>query len=614
MDLQGYYLYPVGYTGTTPSFNQPTLTVNVVPYITGIKTALSSLGGNDAPDLYARTALGHYPVRGGEIINGTIINGETIKVSGFNLEGATCTVGGVSSGTLSGASSPWPLTLVPGAKSGKLEATVSSVAAINNTNNNKKLYNKGAKTANNDKLTDDVELDVWQFKSDAVKPSNGTITDAVMKINPSTGFVGFAFANGADRFSMPSANKSYAYRQRNWDDYGSVGLAYGSNGTAHAVAAARDTNFKNYEGGFGDAAGPFTYFSSADAAGDVNSANGGYAGTGGFKLESLGTPAANAVINKKRIQSPSLAISTAGVYLAYYDAITDQIRFRYKAQVRTNSVANRPMETPIGDYSLIAGGSTGNTPGKFVSIAVKPGTDEADDVVVAVWYTGNDLVYAYKTKPANDNDASSGSSTPAAGHWSKPVTIFENAGEYCQIAVDKAGGVHIAAYDGAKADLLYAFMESYTKAAEVKKCTVDSYGITGTNITLDVAYSAANGKPVPYIGYYADSAMRPKLAYLVLPNPIPTDPAKFNPAPAGADDNGKMSGEWEIAFVPTTGRPEKDRVNVGVWKDADGIIKDSTIGTTSSNTSDGLVYGNGTNNPILGYIIRTGTIETAQKK
>ena len=75
-----------------------------------------------------------------------------------------------------------------------------------------------------------------------------------------------------------------------------------------------------------------------------------------------------------------------------------------------------------------------------------------------------------------------------------------------------------------------------------------------------------------------------------------------------------MSGEWEIAFVPTTGRPEKDRVNVGVWKDADGIIKDSTIGTTSSNTSDGLVYGNGTNNPILGYIIRTGTIETAQKK
>ena len=609
VDLKGYYLYPVGYTENAPAFNKPALTVNVVPYITGIKTALSSLGGNEE-DLYARTALGHYPVK----------DKEAITVSGFNLAGATCTVGGVSSGTLSGASSPWTLTLDPAAKSGELKATVSSVAAINNTNNNYRPYNKGAKTANNDKLNDDVELDVWEFESDAVKPSNGTITDAVMKINPSTGFVGFAFANGADRFSMPSATQSYAYRQRNWDDYGSVGLAYGSNGTAHAVAAARDTNFKNYEGGFGDAAGPFTYFSSADAVttNEVNSAGGGYAGTGGFKLESLGTPATNAVINKKRIQSPSLAISTAGVYLAYYDAITDQIRFRYRAQVRTNSVANRPIETPIGDYSLIAGGSTGNTPGKFVSIAVKPGTNEADDVVVAVWYTGNDLVYAYKTNPANDNDASStAAATPAAGHWSKPVTIFQNAGEYCQVAVDKAGGVHIAAFDGAKADLLYAFMSSYNKAAEVKKCTVDSYGITGTNITLDVAYSAANGKPVPYIGYYADSAMRPKLAYLVLPDPLPTDPAKFkqlNPAPAGADDNGKMSGEWEIAFVPTTGRPEKDRVNVGVWKDANGIIKDSTSGTTSSNTSNGLVYGNGTNNPILGYIIRTGTIETAQKK
>ena len=629
--ITAYCIYPVAYEndGITPSYNRASVKLNVVPYITGVRTALSKLGGNNDPDMGARTALGHYPVS----------DGEKIKIHGFNLAGAAYTVGGVPipAGNVSGTESPWDLTLPANALSGKLTAAVGGIEASNNKNTNTKDYNKAKKTANNDTLTDDVELDVWQFNSDAVKPANGQVSDAVMKINPVKGFVGFAFANGADLFSMPSKDispsqpaKSYKKRQRNWDDYGSVGFAYGSDGTAHAVAAARDTNYDNYfTTNDKNVAGPFTYFSSTSSPNGTQP-NEGYSGTGGERLESIGVifPDApmvtvkgytkqNPTINKQRIQSPSFAISNAGVYLAYYDKITEQIRFRHKAQLNGTSVANRPTAPDYdnGKYSLIAGGSTGNSAGNFVSIAVKPGATEADDVVVAVWYTGDDLVYAYKTQPANDNDASSSASaTPSAGNWSKPVTIFENAGEYCQVAVDKDGGVHIAAFHSNEANLLYAFMSSYN-AAEVQTCTVDSHGIVGTNITLDVAYSAIGGKPVPYIGYYADSAMRPKLAYLVVPDTIPAD---FTQAPAGSDENGKMSGKWEIAFVPTSGKPEKNRVNVGVWKDASGVIKDSkiagTVKASSSNASDGEVYGNGTKNPILGYVIRKGTVETAQKK
>ena len=93
------------------------------------------------------------------------------------MAGAAYTVGGVTvpSANVTGTASQWTLTLPPlsttnsGAKSGKLEATVGGIEAINNKNNNDKLYNKGSKTANNDKLTDDVELDVWLFNSEAVK-------------------------------------------------------------------------------------------------------------------------------------------------------------------------------------------------------------------------------------------------------------------------------------------------------------------------------------------------------------------------------------------------------------------------------------------------------------
>ena len=240
--ITAYCIYPVAYEndGITPSYNRASVKLNVVPYITGVRTALSKLGGNNDPDMGARTALGHYPVS----------DGEKIKIHGFNLAGAAYTVGGVPipAGNVSGTESPWDLTLPANALSGKLTAAVGGIEASNNKNTNTKDYNKAKKTANNDTLTDDVELDVWQFNSDAVKPANGQVSDAVMKINPVKGFVGFAFANGADLFSMPSKDispsqpaKSYKKRQRNWDDYGSVGLAYGSDGTAHAVAAARDT-------------------------------------------------------------------------------------------------------------------------------------------------------------------------------------------------------------------------------------------------------------------------------------------------------------------------------------------------------------------------------------
>ncbi|WP_215905333.1 hypothetical protein, partial [Treponema phagedenis] len=243
-------------------------------------------------------------------------------------------------------------------------------------------------------------------------------------------------------------------------------------------------------------------FSAKDVAPGGSSAGEGYAGTGGYRLESLGTTIDN--MNKKRIQSPSLAISKEGRYLAYYDMLTDQIRFRHKSQLLTTSVYNEPTVTPVDHYSLIAGGRTGNTAGEFVSIAVKSGDTEADDVVVAVWYTGSSLMYAYKTNPANDNDADQTGSR--VGYWSKPKKVFENlssVGEYCQIAVDKNGGIHIAASDVGNTALVYAYMSDY-KGVDLKTCTIDSYGIIGTHITLDVALSE-KGKPIPYIGYFSNS-------------------------------------------------------------------------------------------------------------
>ncbi|MEL3906751.1 MAG: Ig-like domain-containing protein [Treponema sp.] len=637
-----YYLYPVGYAGDEPSFNKPAMSVNVVPYVTGIKTALSRLGGANDPNLYARTALGRYPVQ----------DKEKIEIQGFNLSGAAVTVGGVASGTLSGTASPWELTLAAGAKSGALELTAGSgsnaVSAINNLTDNAKLYNKAKKTASNDKLTDDLYLDVWEFNSQAAKPHRGVITEPVMRINPSNGMIGFAFANGPDYFSMSKGiSNSYTKWQRNYDDYGNVDFVYDSVGKSHGVVVGRDINSGGNQGG------KFAYFTSQWGTGSVSDQGANYNGQQSLRLESIGqvddmNGSGGAILDKTRIQHPSLAAAkrTANetrVYLAYYDGINDQIRFKYgtipDSLTYTSPPANNenPSPTRFGlfvdeaskravqpysqdNVSIVAGeyksGSavvnTGNTTGTYLSLGVVSGTTAASDTAVLIWFdeTNRMLKYTYKTNPQNGNHASQ--SGNGSGNWKKPIDVFDkmNVGEYCKIAVDKAGGIHIAAFDSDSADLKYAYLSSYN-AASFQTATVDSYGITGTHITLDVAYTAAAGKPVPYIGYYSASAGRSKLAYLV-------DTATgVSGSAQGTDDSGYFTGKWEVSVVPTARRVQQDNINVGVWKTAGGVIKNSVTGANNSGTENGTVHGNGTDNPVLGYAIRqamNGYIETAQKK
>ena len=163
-------------------------------------------------------------------------------------------------------------------------------------------------------------------------------------------------------------------------------------------------------------------------------------------------------------------------------------------------------------FSTIASPSMTAKAGTYVSIDVIKGTTVSDDVIVATWYDAsvNSWWYSYKKSPCNDNDLGS---TTGDGYWATPLLLRADAGENCQIAVDKAGGIHIASYDGAKADLLYAYLSSYDDNTP-QVVTVDAYAFTGTNIRLDTAVSADGKYVIPYIGYYMSSTQKPKMACL----------------------------------------------------------------------------------------------------
>ena len=286
----------------------------------------------------------------------------------------------------------------------------------------------------------------------------------------------------------------------------------------------------------------------------------------------------------------------------------------------------------ILDFQIIAEDITGTSnslgkPGSYVALDVIPkGTKIGNsttgyDIVVMVWYdeTSKKLKYTYNKV---DLAGVSGSDFEGSGktnqHWENPADIFEGAGQYCQIKADPKGGVHIAAYDSNSGDVRYAKLDTYSGTA--KTCLVDSSGIVGSNLTLDVALDAENGFAIPYISYYG--SVGPKMAYL-------TEAGKARASSTGksiADAPGTISdmftGYWEVTEIPSSYNVPKDRINVGVWKTKK---TDSSIGgvrTTStatySGTSTAVAKGNGTDNPVVAYEIRptsaTGYMETAQKK
>ena len=782
--------------------------VDIVPYITGIKTALSDLKKNN-PSVYARTALGHYSVAATE----------TIKITGFNLTGGTVkfTGGATASYNAEGIA----LTALSTAKSGSMSIAVNEVESLNNSNNDDghgsydktvnlattptgdktiftNYYNRQPNGDNNNRLTDDVVVDIWDLDPTAVYPmrQKGGIAQAIMKINPATDQLGFAFANGAAYFSMPGKtveaardtsvvawegfnvkefsklrDYSYTYWNGELEPFTSVGFAYDKYGYSYGVASGGDINsgsgnsidfFSFMTDRWGKALGDTDNSSSSDNTGRHKSSkhdqNSIRIETNGLKIDGA------SVFETKRIRSPSVVVSAHGnnasstdtnVYLAYFDVLTAQIRFRagnigetltgvnsnnynttkfykltkleksdttglsfysisespywnltdgnrvkiytdddegnkilvddYKnneyviynlhvnnkkfALLLSNSTStteplplydsststklmegtyyiqaipekskgffgnftntfgtnNKNNITPASSKTNVGIIASDSTAGEYISMGVIPkgstGGLSTDDVVVIVWY-GDDLKlhYAYNTTPSTIRGNGS-----TAG-WTS-TTLFtgdlEQAGEYCQLAVDAKGGIHIAGLDSTNSDLIYAYIAKYNEPNNVQTCIVDSSGIVGDNLMIDVAMngSGTDAKAIPRISYYNSSTKRPKLAYLV-------DTTQANPAGA---NNDLFTGKWECAVVPTSSKIDLsdsgNKINVGVWKDDYGVVKNSTPITKVQSvdhvnnyysTSYGIVGGNGSANAVLGYIIKkdstTNTIETAQMR
>lgn len=670
-------------TQTVDGALTPRYRMDIVPYITKVSTSLGSLKQNN-PTVYSRTAKGHYPVYLKTSGSGT--EGESVTLTGFNL-GANTTIT-ISGSTVSGDYNHSFYV----DKDGDAGDEYFEIISLNNKNNNDSygsaytslpetgntgnysiyneyFYNRQPNNDNNNLLTDDVVLDVWEFKDAAISQTSGYITEPIMKINPKNDMINFGFNNGPANFSMANGQStSFTTWVANFARFSTCGFTVDENGHTHGITVGLDTN-----PGSSSSAGRMTYLTDIWGTSQMDT-SGNYEGKNSSRIENIGAPAGTyngvtfdgALFIEDRFASPSLATAVHGdgtyVYLAYYDDLNAEVRFKYgnlsDAYYGTNtnnkSVSGHigitfgqfadQMAYGVGEkvhsafdsnkkpqyYSSIATPSTSAKSGNYVSIDVIKGASAAEDVIVATWYdaTNTAWYYSYKKKPCTDNDMGSGTGD---GYWRTPIKLKDEAGENCQITVDSKGGVHIAAYDGTNANLLYAYLSSYDDSSP-QVVTVDSYAFVGTNIRLDTAVSEDGNYIEAFIGYYMSSIQKPKLAKLkgVISASTVKDTREAVTIPAGVDSTTDAVIEsWESTVLPSSSRFADNYaysyVNVGVWKNAEtGKIKNSKTGTTTytnltglGSTNTGTVYGNGTANPVLGYATRVGTrghIETAQMR
>ncbi len=687
----------------------PSYQVDVVPYVSKVYTNLAKNKVSNW-SVYNRTALGHYPVQS---VVSNIANDFTLKTTtsedvtlyGFNLNSDTVKIiSGTNTFTVSNANVNLKITSdasagslsfnVANLLSGELSLTVNGLKFLNNMNNNDakgastvdgtayaNWYNRQANGDTNNILTDDIYFDVWEFNDRAATPINGTATGINMEVNQITGMLNYAFANGGTFFSMGgntgkttayNANNSYSsiYWAADWDTFAgsSVGFHIDDLGWTYSVTSGGDTN----DGGSTD---NWVLYTSRWNQGERDR-NGTINGSNANRLDKIalriGPGTFDYSLMKYRYLSSEFASTVTGnntnLYMVYYDALTDEIRFRagtfpgttkqdvggfvdqYKNNnsqtYNTQNGKNYPDYYRIDNLQVIANGpddyeqyirnSTNNdatngklttissipdrTSGQYVDVAVVKNGNT--DVVCVVWYdsSANALKYSYITDPITNWNSLKGTYATTgtnAGQWSTPQTIFAEGGEYCQIKADKNNHLHIAAYAG-NGDVKYAYLETYLSTA--KTCTVDASGVVGEHLTLDVVLNG-QGHSIPYIGYYTSAIKKPKYAYLV------DDGVSFEQTPDGVDVNECFTGTWEVTVVPSPSRMttnREDKVNIGLWKN-NGVIKASTTGTCSrggtlngyGSTNWSKTYGNGTANGILGYQISTSTgscLETAQMR
>lgn len=344
-------------TAGDETMHRPDYRVDVVPYITEVKTNLSKMDPMYST-VYSRSALGYYPVAADEVVS----------VEGFNFGsspkvyiGETEITGtGVSAGAITNVN-------IGSNTSDSVTVKVSDIETINNKNSAKAKYNFMPNRRNNNLLDDNVALKVWEFKNMAEPVAVERIMYPTVKMSPKDGRIGASFANSyyfhmaGFRNNSTTEWESHAPFLSGYDGSDANSFAFDKNGYTYGGVQYRASDLPSEGGAFN------FVFSTAKPENDMSLADVYRCNTGSARLEANCTNLGIAptlektewAYNKWRVKSPQFVAvanddsTETTVYTAYYDSTTKQIRYRKGVVNAAGLVGNNSGFGDSGDHTDI---------------------------------------------------------------------------------------------------------------------------------------------------------------------------------------------------------------------------------------------------------------------
>ncbi|HAK47408.1 MAG TPA: hypothetical protein DCO79_15995, partial [Spirochaeta sp.] len=572
-------------------------TYDVVPYIKSVDTALS----NSFSSTLARSAEGRYPI----LIESAQSTFETITINGWNIDSSTA-------GATSVRLSIDPDALNPGevgsllthtdtladdnileadmdvTGSGYLTVIVDGVPSRNNINSHGAGFEYNLEDSEvHQTLKDDRYFSVWD-----ITRIWRTITNADHAVYPSMAMNGdtphFTYVNNSEGYGQAfyydgTDNKRFI---DNWDLFTYTAVALNGSGDHAALVDVNVVNGWLGEYNAGNYGGIFTNFWY-----DVDYAHYYDFIDNGLWLENLVDTSGTTTAVLNRYQYPDIELrgttASTDVFYSVYDELEERLIFRYFLVGTNPSIGTLPggrlNNSGSALYTTVAQKESNDTwpeyngDDRFANADVaQPGatpdgaqyisstatrfsavgaTSDGSTAVIAYYDTTDSgkLVFSYNTTPDTE------------GNWSTPITIdtFVDA-QYIDLKVDTNDHIHIAYYDSFHGDVKYAYIPAYnSSAAAVVLCTIDSYMIVGSKLTLDVGSTG-----VPYITYKGLGSSA-RVAWLT------------GAAADGAVDD-EFTGAWEVQTVPNLiNDSDSNRFNIGA--DTDNL---PVVGYTD----DGLEY------------------------
>ena len=579
-----------------------TRNVNVVPYITEVITQLSS-AMSATPSAFNRSALGWYPVR----------EGETIEIKGFNFFSGTGTytapsiaIGGTSlAGTAAYAESGETAamrdyrrkthylgTVASNTGSGALVVTTAqnNRASINNDGSNNAAYNKEPNGENNNRLTNDRYMYVWNVGH---LVNRSAIQYPVLRVS-STGrrYVAFnEYISGADQFHILQDNttlnigatEAFPVRTRielSGNRYLNTVLAVDNAGNWYAGISnlSSDTN-------------P-TYF-AFHARGATSFSSDGFFQGGANKRRIISLYNSSGIMNSNRIRIPRIAAQAPSgtlsdsnatrIFMSYYDEhnTANPVVFNYGLAGDSMSSSSAGTGGQLIDVSTSV--SAGHNTTSYQQVVANNSTTHKGSMYTAVgglsnglpviaWYdrTNRRLVFSYGSGTAASRNIANGS-TGAGNSWvdtptgttttpntwqGNAVIIREGVGTYVDMAVDEGDYIHMAYYDATNGGLYYTIIpptgsgtSMRPNTGAIKTARVDTYRHAGIKLMINVRGT------VPYISYFHGSFAETRNSVRVAwpkVNVRTTAEAQLQGTYHGDSvyPNDSFTGAWKVMTVP----------------------------------------------------------------